>query len=215
MYQQLQAQICLLKLCLVWICRSTKQNRSSLKSVIAQEEADLQNLKRIRAEETHKKTMRDQELNWTDIKAPVSGTIVNLQIYTQGAYVQAGTKLLDIVPEDAGLIAEAELPVNLIDKVREGMEVRLLFSAFNQNRTPQVPGILTLVGNDRLTNPETRKPFYKIQARVTEEGLEMLTGLQIKAGMPVEVFVKTGERTFVSYLLKPIMDRLSTSLREH
>jgi membrane fusion protein, protease secretion system len=192
-----------------------QQNADSLKANIAQEEADNENLKRIRAEESQKKTIRDQELKWTDIVAPVSGTIVNLQVFTQGAYLPAGAKLLEIVPDDAGLVAEAELPVNLIDKVAEGMQVRLLFSAFNQNRTPQVPGVLTLVGNDRLTNPETRKPYYKIQAKVTNEGLEMLSGLHIKAGMPVEVFVKTGERTFVSYLLKPIMDRLSASLREH
>lgn len=191
------------------------QTKASLESVIAQEEASLENLKRIRAEESHKTSVRNQELAWTEIKAPVSGTVVNLQVFTKGGYVPAGSKLMEISPNDANLIAEAELPVNLIDKVHEGMPVRMLFSAFNQNRTPQIPGTLTLVGKDRITNPDTRKPYYKIQAQVTDEGRVMLGELQIKPGMPVEVFVKTGERTFVSYLLKPIIDRLGTSLREH
>lgn len=191
------------------------QSVSSLQVAIAQEEVNLQNLRRIRAEELQKQSVRDQDLKWTEIRAPVSGTIVNLQVFTLGGYVPAGAKLLEISPSNAGLIAEAELPVNLIDKVREGMPVTMVFTAFNQNKTPKIPGVLTLVGEDRLEDPQTHKPYYKIQAKVTEEGQVLLGELQIKPGMPVDVFVKTGERTFISYLFKPILDRLDSSLREH
>lgn len=194
---------------------SLEQNVSSLKGSIANDEVNLTNLKRLRSEETQKVAVRDQDVRWTEIRAPVAGTIVNLQVFTKGGYITPGSKLLEISPKNAGLIAEAELPVNLIDKVREGMPVRMLFSAFNQNKTPQIPGVLTLVGNDRMTNPDTRKPFYKIQAIATDEGRQMLGDLEIQPGMPVDVFVKTGERTFVSYMLKPIIDRLDNSLREH
>lgn len=130
--------------------------------------------------------------------------------------MQSGFHMMDIVPTDDALIVEAQLAVNLIDKVRVGMPVELIFSAFNANKTPHIPGTLIQVSADRAVEERTGQPYYKIRARVTPEGSKLIAAkkLDIQAGMPVEMFVKTGERSMMSYLLKPVFDRSKSSMAE-
>lgn len=156
----------------------------------------------------------DFDLNNTLVKAPVDGTVVNLSVFTKGAVVQSGFKLMELVPTDDALIVEGMLPVQLVDKVHEGLKVELIFSAFNSNTTPHIPGIITLVSADRTIDERTGQPYYKVKAKVAPEGVKMLAHLQIRPGMPVELFVKTGERTMMNYLLKPIFDRAGSALSE-
>lgn len=156
----------------------------------------------------------DFDLNNTLVRAPVDGTVVNLNVFTKGAVVQSGFKLMELVPIDDTLIVEGMLPVQLVDKVHEGLKVELIFSAFNTNTTPHIPGIITQVSADRTTDERTGQPFYKVKAKVAPEGVKMLANLQIRPGMPVELFVKTGERTMMNYLLKPIFDRAHSALTE-
>lgn len=150
----------------------------------------------------------------SEIKAPVSGEIVNLTVFTKGGVVTPGQKIMDIAPENQPLLAVGQLPVHLVDKVNEGENAELIFSALNQNTTPHIPAEVIVVGDDRIIDEKTGQPYYKIEARVTESGMEMLSGNKIRAGMPVEIFIKTGERTLMSYLLKPITDRAHGALRE-
>lgn len=149
-----------------------------------------------------------------DVKAPVDGTVVGLQIFTRGGVVGPGFKLMDIVPTDDALIAEGQLQVNLVDKVHIGLPVELIFSAFNSNKTPHIPGVITSVSADRLVDEHSGMPYYRVRAKVTPAGAKMAAKLDIRPGMPVEMFVKTGERTMMSYLLKPIFDRAKTSMTE-
>jgi protease secretion system membrane fusion protein len=89
----------------------------------------------------------------------------------------------------------------------------LRFSAFNQNTTPVVPGSVKLVGADKLIAPNNTE-YYLAQIEITGEGLRLLQQHRIQAGMPVEVVVKTGERSFMTYLLKPLADRFARSFKE-
>ncbi len=154
------------------------------------------------------------ELSHTSIIAPVDGSVVGLTVFTQGGVVAAGEKLMEILPARRPLEVEARLRVNLIDKVTVGQDVDLMFTAFNQNRTPKVAGKVTVVSADRLVDGVTREPYYQMRLSVTPEGMAKLAGLKIKPGMPVDVFVKTGSRSLLSYLFKPLVDRASTSLIE-
>jgi len=106
------------------------------------------------------------------------------------------------------------VPVHLIDKVHVDLAVDLIFSALNQKKTPNISGIVTQVSADRLTDERTGMPYYTMKAKVTPEGTRMLTDQQIKAGMPVDVFIKTGERSLMSYLFKPVLDRLHSAMSE-
>ena len=122
--------------------------------------------------------------------------------------------MMDIVPADDPLVVEGMVPINLIDKVHKDMPVELIFAAFNQSKTPHIPGIVTEVSPDRFVDEKSGAPYYKLRAQVTPEGKTLLKEHKIRSGMPVEVVVKAGERTMMNYLLKPIFDRAGTALTE-
>lgn len=151
-----------------------------------------------------------------ELKAPTEGVVVGSSVFTRGGVVGPGVKLMEIVPSDDPLVVEGQLPVNLIDRVHPGLPVELIFSAFNTNKTPHIPGTVTQVAADRTVDERSGQPYYKVRARVTPEGAKLIAmkKLDIVPGMPVELFVKTGERTMMSYLLKPIFDRAKSAMTE-
>ena len=149
------------------------------------------------------------------VRAPVSGTVVGLKVNTVGGVIAAGQVLMEIVPDTGDLQIEAQVPPAAIDKVREGLEADLRFSAFNHNTTPVIPGRVHLVGADRITGVNGAEgDHYLAKVVVTDEGRALLSEYRIQPGMPVEVVVRTGERTFMSYLLKPLTDRFARSFKD-
>lgn len=157
---------------------------------------------------------QDFDLANVEVRAPVDGTVVGLSVFTRGGVIGPGSKLMEIVPSEDALVVEGQVPVHLIDKVHPDLKVELIFSAFNQNLTPQIPGIVTHVSADRLIDEVSRLPYYQVKAKVAPEGMKMIANLQVRPGMPVELFVKTGERTLLNYLLKPILDHIKMSMTE-
>jgi len=162
----------------------------------------------------HKLSGLDHDLANVLVKAPVDGTVVGVNVFTRGGVISPGFKMMDIVPSGDPLIVEGNVPVHLIDKVHPDLQVEFIFTAFNRNLTPHVPGIVTQVSADRFVDEETGQPFYRLKAQVAPEGMKMIADLQIRPGMPVELFVKTGERTMMNYILKPILDHLKMSMTE-
>jgi protease secretion system membrane fusion protein len=156
----------------------------------------------------------DFDLQNVVVKAPVDGTVVGMNVFTHGGVIGPGFRMMDLVPSDDPLIIEGMVPVHLIDKVHKDLKVELIFSAFNQNETPHIPGIITQVSADRMVDEKTGMPYYKMKAQVAPEGMKRISHLQVRPGMPVEVFVKTGERTMMNYLFKPVFDRGHTALTE-
>ncbi|MBY0475751.1 MAG: HlyD family type I secretion periplasmic adaptor subunit [Nitrosomonas sp.] len=157
---------------------------------------------------------QDFELATLEVKAPVDGIVVGMNVFTEGGVIAPGSKLMDIVPSDDMLIITGQVPVHLIDKIHVDLPVDLIFSALNQKKTPNIPGTVTQVSADRLVDANSGFPFYSIKAKVTPEGMKQLADEQIRAGMPVEIFIKTGERSLMNYLFKPILDRVHSSLSE-
>jgi protease secretion system membrane fusion protein len=174
----------------------------------------LQQAEQDAAALTSKMTALNYDLGNNEVRAPVDGTVVGLAVFTRGGVVPPGYKMMDIVPIDDALVVEGQLAVNLVDKVHKGLPVEFIFSAFNANRTPHIPGVITSVSADRLVEERTGQPYYRVRAQVTPEGAKMAAKLDIRPGMPAELFVKTGERTMMSYLLKPVFDRAKTSMSE-
>lgn len=161
-------------------------------------------------------TAQDYELASVDVKSPADGVVVGMQIHTNGGVVASGFRLMDIVPSGETLVAEGRMAVNLVDKVHAGLPVDLMFSAFNTNTTPHIPGEVMHVAADRSEDERTGEPYYKVRVRVSKEGAKLVARhkLDIQSGMPVELFVKTGERTMMNYLLKPVFDRARSSMSE-
>lgn len=152
----------------------------------------------------------------TLIRAPVGGTVVGLKVHTEGGVISTADVLMEIVPLEPTLIAEIAVPPGSIDKIKVDSTVDMRFTAFNKTTTPVVPGIVRLVGADRLPPKPPRFPeeYYLAQVETTPEGIDMLEENQIVTGMPVEVVVKNGERTFLSYIFKPLADRFARSFKE-
>jgi protease secretion system membrane fusion protein len=156
------------------------------------------------------------EVDNIEVRSPVGGTVTGLAVFTQGGVVQPGFKMMEIVPTDDPMVVEGSLAVNLVDRVHPGLKTELIFSAFNANKTPHIPGEVEQVAADRSVDERTGAPFYKVRVRVTPEGQKMIAQhkMDVRPGMPVELFVKTGERTMMNYLLKPIFDRSKSSMAE-
>jgi protease secretion system membrane fusion protein len=156
------------------------------------------------------------EVDNVEIRSPVSGTVTGLAVFTQGGVVQPGFKMMEIVPTNDPLVIEGNLAVNLVDRVHPGLKTELIFSAFNVNKTPHIEGEVEQVAADRSIDERTGAPYYKVRVKVTPAGQKMIAEhhLDVRPGMPVELFVRTGERTLMNYLLKPIFDRARSSLAE-
>ena len=156
------------------------------------------------------------ELDNVEVKSPVNGTVTSLAVFTQGGVVQPGFKMLEVVPTDDPLIVEGQLATNLVDKVHPGLKTELIFAAFNTNKTPHIEGEVEEIAADRIVDERTGAPYYKVRVRVTPAGQKKIAAnhMNVRPGMPVELFVKTGERTMMNYLIKPVTDRAKSALSE-
>jgi protease secretion system membrane fusion protein len=177
-------------------------------------ESQLTDVQRDSASLTSRLQALAFELVNTEIKASVDGIVVGLAVHTIGGVVPAGAPMMEIVPMDEPLRIDAQIAPHLIDKVHEGLDVDILFPAFQQATTPHIPGSVMQVSADVLIEPKQGIPYFKATVEVTPEGMKQLRHHQIRAGMPAEVFVRTGERTLLNYLLKPLTDRLNRALTE-
>ncbi|MES2207749.1 MAG: HlyD family type I secretion periplasmic adaptor subunit [Pseudomonadota bacterium] len=187
------------------------QRQQEYQKEVRQQLTDIRKEKEVLG---HRLQAQDFDVAHTEVKAPVDGVIVGMNVFTREGVVGPGYRMMDIVPSDDALVIEGQLPVNLIDKVHAGLKVDLRFSAFNQNSTPHLAGTISQVSADRFVEEKSGLPYYKLKASVDKESLKSIEHLQIRAGMPVDIFVKTGERSLMSYLFKPIFDRAHTALRE-
>lgn len=159
-------------------------------------------------------TVAEYELANMQISAPASGVIIALAQHTVGGVVGSGQQLMEIVPNGEPLLIEAQLPVELIDKVAVGLPVDLIFSAFNQSHSPRLAGTVLRVGADRLDNRHSLQPYYPLTVSINIDAVQQTQIEKIRPGMSVDVFVRTGERSLLSYLFKPFTDRLQAALAE-
>ncbi|VVO07541.1 HlyD family type I secretion periplasmic adaptor subunit [Pseudomonas fluorescens] len=156
----------------------------------------------------------DYEVSHTVIRSPIDGMVQSLSIATVGGIIQPGFKIMEIVPVNEPLQVDAMIPVQAIDKMVPGLAVDIAFPAFNHAQTPNIPGRVKTISADRLLDEESKEPFYLAQVEVTPDGMSLLGINHIRPGMPASVTIKTGERNMMSYLLKPMLDRVDSSFKE-
>ncbi|MFV0932286.1 HlyD family type I secretion periplasmic adaptor subunit [Pseudomonas jessenii] len=156
----------------------------------------------------------DYEVTHTVIRSPIDGMVQALSIATVGGIIQPGFKIMEIVPVNEPLQVDAMIPVQAIDKMFPGLPVDISFPAFNHAQTPNIPGRVMTISADRLMDEESKQPFYLAQVEVTPDGMSLLGTNHIRPGMPASVTIKTGERNMLSYLLKPMLERVDSSFKE-
>ena len=177
---------------------------------------DLATIRSDTAETTEKKVAAEDVLARVDIRAPQDGTVHEMSIHTVGGVVSPGEAMMMIVPVGDTLDVEARIAPRMIDQVHVGQTAVLRFSAFNQRTTPEIDGKVTLVSADLVQDPKEAKSsegYYVVRISIPEAQLRDLK-LQLVPGMPVECFVRTDDRTVISYLVKPLRDQIEKAFRE-
>ncbi|HWI84498.1 HlyD family type I secretion periplasmic adaptor subunit [Ramlibacter sp.] len=176
-------------------------------------ESQLSDVSReVLADEAKFRALSD-DLGRIDIKSPATGQVVGLAVQTVGGVVAAGQKLMDIVPDNELLMIETKVAPNLIDRVHAGLPVDIRFTSFANSPQLVVEGKVVSVSGDLLTE-QNGAAYFLSRVSVTPEGYKQLGKRQLQPGMPVEVVLKTGERTLLTYLLHPLTKRLAASLKE-
>jgi membrane fusion protein, type I secretion system len=155
------------------------------------------------------------DLARTIILAPVSGSVQNLQVTTNGSVIRPGEILMEIVPEDADLLINARVSPTDIDSVTPGLETEVRFSAFKTKLTEIILGEVQSVSNDVITPDDSSvAPYYLARIYVSDEKMPANMRQRLTAGMPADVVIITGERSVLNYLTSPLTDAISKSLRE-
>jgi HlyD family secretion protein len=150
----------------------------------------------------------------TDIRAPLAGTVVDLQVHTAGGVIAAGAPLLDIVPSDRRLVVEAKVNPRDIDVVRQGLEAQVRFTAFNQRHRAPTQGTLTSVSADLLTDETSGEKYYLARVELVETQAVAIDLDELYPGMQAEVMIVTGARSALDYLIEPLMKSFDRAFRE-
>ncbi len=149
-----------------------------------------------------------------ELRAPTSGIVHQLSAHTIGGVIRAGDAIMEVVPDSDDLQIEARLQPNDIDQVQAGQKALIRFSAFNQRVTPQLVGLVSYVSADVSHDQQTNAAYFTVRMTLPDDERRRLAGLQLVSGMPAEVFMQTGSRTMMSYLLKPITDQFNRAFVE-
>jgi HlyD family secretion protein/epimerase transport system membrane fusion protein len=154
-------------------------------------------------------------LERTLITAPVDGTVVALRFRTPGGVIRPGEPVLEIVPDSEELLIDARVSPMDIDVVRAGLPARVVLPAFQQRHMPQIQGRVRQISADAITDRQTGQRFFEARIEIDRNQLAALEpALELTAGMPAEVYITTGERTALDYLLSPFYDSLRRAFRE-
>ena len=174
---------------------------------------ELAEIRAKKSELTERRVSAEDQLKRIDLVAPQDGRVFQRNVHTVGGVIQAGEPVMLIVPQSDALIIEAKVAPHDIDQIHIGQHAVLRFAAFNQRTTPELNGEVIHIGADVAQDDKATEPYYSVRVRVSDGELARLDGLQLLAGMPVEVFIQTTPRTVASFLVKPLTDQLARAFR--
>jgi HlyD family secretion protein len=184
------------------------------KDLVSDVSKDLRETNDKIGEFVERKVTAEDQLRRTDIRAPQDGMVLQSTVHTVGGVITAGDAIMMIVPQSDDLQVEAKVNPQDIDKLQIGQKTLLRLSAFNQRTTPELNGLVTRVSPDVTTEQRTGQSYYTIRVSMPPEEIARLGDVKLIPGMPVEAFVQTGDRTMMSYLVKPLSDQLMRAFRE-
>ncbi|MDT3685579.1 MAG: HlyD family type I secretion periplasmic adaptor subunit [Pseudorhodoplanes sp.] len=161
-----------------------------------------------------RKVTAEDQLKRIDIRAPQDGTVFQSTVHTVGGVIPAGDAIMLIVPAADNLTVEAKVNPQDIDQLKVGQNALLRFTSFNQRTTPEINGTVTRISADISTDQRTGLSYYTVRIGLPPQEVARLGDVKLVPGMPVEAFVQTGERTVLSYLMKPFYDQLTRAFRE-
>ncbi|WP_068075786.1 HlyD family type I secretion periplasmic adaptor subunit [Novosphingobium lentum] len=147
------------------------------------------------------------------IRAPYAGTVEKIAFSAIGEVIRPAEPIMEIVPDHESMVVEAAVALKDIDQVRRGQTAHVRFSAFNRAATPEIAGTVAYVATDRSENAETHAAFYTVRIAIDQLTLKR-EGLNLRSGMPAEVYIETGNRSVLSYIIKPLRDQFVRAFRD-
>ena len=184
------------------------------KDMVSEVSKDLRETNDKIGEFVERKVTAEDQLRRIDIRAPQDGMVLQSTVHTVGGVITAGDAVMMIVPQADDLLVEAKVNPQDIDKLQIGQKTLLRLSAFNQRTTPELNGVVSRVSPDVTTDQRTGQSYYTIRVTMPPQEVARLGEAKLIPGMPVEAFVQTGDRTLISYLMKPLSDQLMRAFRE-
>ena len=175
---------------------------------------DLKDAQSALGEMLQRRLAASEQLARTEIRAPITGVVHQLQVHTVGGVAAPGEVLLTIVPSGGPLDIEARLSPADIQAIRVGDSATIRFPGLNHTNTPELTARVTVVGADLTEDPATRTAFYPVTLDLSADEASKLGDVELVPGMPVEAFIANGQRTLVDYLIEPIRDRMAHAMRE-
>ncbi|MGX5843740.1 HlyD family type I secretion periplasmic adaptor subunit [Mesorhizobium sp. ArgA1] len=166
------------------------------------------------SEFVERKVAAEDQLKRIDLRSPQDGVVLQLAVHTIGGVIAPGEQVMQIVPVTDDLTVEAHIAPQDIDQVTMGQNAILRLSAFNRQTTPELTGTLSRISADLTTEERTGAAFYVARVTLPKTEVAKLHGLSLAPGMPAEVFFPTGDRTMLSYLVKPLSDQIEKAFRE-
>lgn len=149
----------------------------------------------------------------TTVRAPVTGAVNGMLFHTVGGVISPGTEIVEVVPQSDELIIDARISPIDIDRVATGQDATIRFSTFGSS-VPTIAGRVLSISADSFVDESTGMTYYRARVEVTPEGMGELGELALIPGMPAEVFINTGSRTFLQYLFKPFSNAIARSFNE-
>ena len=174
----------------------------------------LRDLEYREVELRERRLAAEATLDRLDVRSPADGIVYDRQVNTSGQVVRPADTMMSIVPQGQALVIQSRVPAISIDQVTPGQAATMRFPAFNSRTTPEIFGTVSRVSPDAFRDERTGASYYTAEIVPTEESLPDLETLQLVPGMPVEAFILTGDRTPLSFLVKPITDYVERAFRE-
>jgi HlyD family type I secretion membrane fusion protein len=205
------------------------ENIARIQQAVGEAEMQRTQLQRARQEEIAKELrelqgrmleLREREISANDqlmrltIDAPEAGMVMDLRYSTRGGVIAAGSQVASIVPQEERLVVEAQITPVDVDTVRIGMPASIRLSHAAARTTPVLEGSVERISPDRMTDQRTGMPYFVARIAIAPEELAKHEHLRLQPGMHAEVLIRRGERSFASYLARPLSDRFAKSIRE-
>jgi HlyD family secretion protein len=175
---------------------------------------ELREVQSKTAELIERRIAAEDQLRRVDIRAPQSGVVHQLAVFTQGGVINPGEPILLLVPEGDRLVIEARIAPKDIDQLSIGQTTHIRFSAFDQQTTPQVAGEVISISADLTRDPATGESYFTARIAMPEAELAKLGANKLQPGIPADIQIKTQDRTALSYLMKPLSDQINKAFRE-
>lgn len=175
---------------------------------------ELRDVSAREAELLEREVAAQDQLARIDVRSPIGGLVHQLAVHTVGGVIKPADPVMRIVPQSTKLTIEARVTAKDIDQIALDQSTTLRLTAFNRNTTPQLSGMVTRISGDAVKDERSGANYYRVGISITQAELAKLGKLSLVPGMPVECYIRTGDRTVLSYITKPLDDHTHRVFRE-